>query len=396
MSHRSLSRRSSSHRSTRPLLAPPSLRSGFTLIELLVVIAIIAILVSLLLPAVQQAREAARRSQCQNNLKQLGLAMHNYHSTYKVFPAGKGGTQVTVGSDISTQSNQGWAGYLIPLLPYMDQTALWNQISRPLDTNGDGTPDYAAGGPKVDNDSYPPWKNQIATLLCPTDGAQPTGVADTNYAANWGDNGAGNNTNNLSQSRGMFAGAASANPRLHMGLRDARDGTVNTILIGEIGRDNGSKAFQGGYVVPSSLTATNGSFADPVANCVDVVSDPNNPGTYLDTVTYSTSRGSIWTAGGAGATGFNTILPPNSPSCQGEPDGTDTWRGFVYGRGIFSAGSYHTGGAQFVMCDGSVTFISETIDAGNQSAATPTKGKSPYGTWGALGSRNGGEVTGEF
>ncbi|MFH5806800.1 type II secretion system protein, partial [Alienimonas sp. DA493] len=116
-------------------------RRGFTLIELLVVIAIIAILVSLLLPAVQQAREAARRSQCQNNLKQLGLALHNYHSTYKVFPAASAGTQ-TVDPDrsgIYGEDNRSRISGFIPLLPYLDQTAMWNQISGPFDRDGDAS-----------------------------------------------------------------------------------------------------------------------------------------------------------------------------------------------------------------------------------------------------------------
>ena len=110
------------------------LRSGFTLIELLVVIAIIAILVSLLLPAVQQAREAARRSQCQNNLKQLGLAMHNYHSTYNAFPAGKGGAARQ--TDPNNQDDM-YVSFLVPLLPYMDQQPLFTIVSKgqPAQTN---------------------------------------------------------------------------------------------------------------------------------------------------------------------------------------------------------------------------------------------------------------------
>src|SRR5215813_2046814 len=108
-------------------------RSGFTLIELLVVIAIIAVLIGLLLPAVQQAREAARRSQCKNNLKQMGLAMHNYHDVYQCFPpgylgypAGNGGSCATINN--TTQRGQGW-GWGAFLLPYLDQGNLYNLLS---------------------------------------------------------------------------------------------------------------------------------------------------------------------------------------------------------------------------------------------------------------------------
>src|SRR5512143_367601 len=99
-------------------------RSAFTLVELLVVIAIIGILIALLLPAVQAAREAARRSQCTNNLKQLGLALHNYHDTHQMFVYRKGGT--TGGS--ATQSNQGRLSGFIPLLPYWEQRPMYDRI----------------------------------------------------------------------------------------------------------------------------------------------------------------------------------------------------------------------------------------------------------------------------
>jgi prepilin-type N-terminal cleavage/methylation domain-containing protein len=105
-------------------------RSGFTLIELLVVIAIIAILIALLLPAVQQAREAARRRQCKNNLKQIGLALHNYHDSLLVFPFGG-----SVGADIvnlSTTGNNGF-GWRVFILPYIDQAPLYNQLAAQRD-----------------------------------------------------------------------------------------------------------------------------------------------------------------------------------------------------------------------------------------------------------------------
>ncbi|QDT15464.1 DUF1559 domain-containing protein [Alienimonas californiensis] len=380
--------------------SPQTRRSGFTLIELLVVIAIIAILVSLLLPAVQQAREAARRSQCQNNLKQLGLALHNYHSTYKEFPLYGGGTgaTTTLPGGGTTDGNDLYLSPLVSILPYMDQTALWNQISKPYDKNGDGTVDFPAMGPRVWT-TYDPWLTQVTTYLCPSDGGDASNSwGDTNYAFNLGDNG------NASGSSGSVARGTWVR-RSTLGMRDLRDGTVNTILMGEIGVANGTLAFQSGWL--SDVSGMN--FGSGPSNIGDAcftspsVVDPNEPGFYTDPGVYSgdsgplvytsgsnRGRGARWNGAYAPMTGFMTIVPPNGPSCNsGNGVGLTS-------DGVFSAGSYHTGGAQFVFGDGSVKFISETIDTGNLNAALKTSGKSPYGTWGALGTRNGGEVVDEY
>ncbi|QDT15176.1 DUF1559 domain-containing protein [Alienimonas californiensis] len=382
--------------------ASRSPRPGFTLIELLVVIAIIAILVSLLLPAVQQAREAARRSQCQNNLKQLGLAMHNYHSTYGVFSSASGGT--TKGA----LHNDGRLSYLVPLLPYMDQTALWNEISKPLafnlDANGNrvartGTP-WPAMGPSVTANDYPPWANQISSLLCPSDGTRPTGVADTNYAISAGDSGftaEENRANAPARSRGMsIMNYGSTSDVFCIGLRDARDGTVNTLLIGEIGRSDDNRSFIGAVAISSPLawSGSTVSFDNPKTMCLDEVVDPAEPGFYKNAG--EATRGKAWSSGNAEYTGFHTILPPNGPSCVRTGANNDPNNGRRAGKGLLSASSYHTGGAQFCMADGSVRFISETIDTGDLAAKGKLSGKSPYGTWGALGSREGGETVGDF
>ncbi|MFH5804611.1 DUF1559 domain-containing protein [Alienimonas sp. DA493] len=375
----------------------PTRRAGFTLIELLVVIAIIAILVSLLLPAVQQAREAARRSQCQNNLKQLGLALHNYHSTYKSFPIWKGGTgaNVPMPGGGTAEGNEGNLNPMIPLLPYMDQTALWNQISRPLDldVNGvsDGTIDWPPMGSRVWRDTYPPWRTQLTSLLCPSGvGKSPTAIAATNYAFNLGDNGRGNNTSGAA-ARGTWVRQQS------LGLRDLRDGTVNTILMGEIGIADGNQQFQSAYKVAVSGMTLDGSGPSNIGDaCVQGVANPAEPGFYSNgnVVAGGTNRGrgARWSGAYAPVAGFHTVVPPNGPSCS---TGGDSGAA-LNADGVFAAGSYHTGGAQFVFGDGSVTFISETVDNGDVNAAHKTSGKSNYGTWGALGTRNGGEVTDEY
>ena len=388
----------------------PPARAGFTLIELLVVIAIIAILVSLLLPAVQQAREAARRSQCQNNLKNIGLAMHNYHSTYNTFPAGKGGP---ARQSTPTNMDDMYISFLVPLLPYMDQQPLFTLVSKgqPAQTNptrpARGPYSRGSGGPNDSN--FVPWLTQIPSLLCPSDGAPVSGFADTNYGGNWGDNGAANNTDDRSVARGMFVGRH-WNGMTNLSLADARDGTVNTIMVGEIGRNSSEKYYQGAVLLKSVVLLDGGGTEnwrphrriDDPSTCVTAANNPGNPGIYPDPSGSGVSdlRGSSWQIGGAIASGFNTILPPNGPSCSGE-DFLHSVR--AHGNGVITGGSYHSGGMQVCMVDGSVKFISETIDTGDASVSgtgintpTPNSGRSPYGTWGALGTRSGGETPGEF
>ncbi|MFH5802861.1 DUF1559 domain-containing protein [Alienimonas sp. DA493] len=372
-------------------------RSGFTLIELLVVIAIIAILVSLLLPAVQQAREAARRSQCQNNLKQIGLAAHNYHSAHKAFPL--------CGMGPSFRSAGGW-GNLSPfvgMLPYLDQTALWNQVSKPLDTNNDGTPDFGPFGPANTSNysqpagNYPPWRTVIPALVCPSDPAPaPTGnqLGQTNYAFNAGDSDILHD-DDLGRARGMWSWGRC------LGLRDARDGTVNTMLFAEIGRPSPERAWQGG--VMSNGQADSGRV--DVNACLNDSTDPNNPGYYPtgasgSYTTFHAERGRAWCSNENQYGAFNAVLAPNGPSCSNDNNARGASPGQNGNYYIVSAGSYHTGIVQVVMCDGSVKSISETINAQTGTGSTlpqpAASGKSAYGVWGALATRTGGEVVDEF
>jgi prepilin-type N-terminal cleavage/methylation domain-containing protein/prepilin-type processing-associated H-X9-DG protein len=356
---------------------------GFTLVELLVVIAIIGILIALLLPAVQAAREAARRSQCTNNMKQAGLALHNYADVNKTLCFKQGGTDNPnhPAPDGPTQSNwtcrSGWTS----LLPYMEQGALYNQIAGTLTASG---VTWQSFGGYPWSGAYTPWLSQIPGLLCPSDPSGPLKGAGeagfSSYAFSVGDTVGENNWDAVI--RGAFGTAGRTTT-----FAQITDGTSNTVAFGERCIGNPWGQIASGGDAKSRITAPWG-WGDPPINCLI----RRTAGGQLGTFPSNGFGGRRWTDGRSSMSGFCTILPPNAPSCMPNIDQDWNW-------GLYTAGSYHPGGCNVTMCDGSVRFISETIDTGNLAVPPPASNAStpsPYGVWGALGTKSGNEAVSNF
>ncbi len=398
-------------------------KSGFTLVELLVVIAIIGVLIGLLLPAVQAAREAARRMSCSNNFKQIGLGMHNYHSAYKSLPVERGGTfrfgtnlqartPVPPGAPFGGNNFHNLSAF-VPLLPFVEQQGLWEQISFPYAVK---EPASAVGlffspmGPQVamslanhGNFQYDPWLTNIPTYRCPSDPGQGLPAQGRiNYGVNMGDsiqfqnNGGRNQTGMVarvrftrmrSTCRGMFV------PREEMKFRDTLDGLANTVMGGELNTDLGDNH------ITTRVVEARGILHDPTLCGVE--KDPNRPTFWLPTADFASNnvevqRGYKWMNGMCVNTGITTILPPNREICS---NGNNTFT-----IGIYGPSSRHTGGAHILMGDGAVIFITDSIEAGNSAhgniiwngTGTRAPGyESPYGLWGALGTRAIKEVIDE-
>ena len=356
-------------------------RSAFTLVELLVVIAIIGILVSLLLPAVQSAREAARRMQCTNNLKQLGLALHNYHDTYNAFVYRSGGTCCQAGAG-KLNTNRGRRSGFVSLLPFIEQQPMWDQIKAGDSNNPPEGPHSWSG--------WGPWNNAPDMLLCPSDNGYPHRNGRFNsYAFSMGDMVEGL-TNGVSgrQARGVFGPRDGRNV---YDMADVSDGTSNTIVFSERLNQTNTN-FRG----ENPVAVGAGQVEHVLAVHVRVSGLINTPklcytktdGKHFVAGSPIQARfGTFWTDGQPMYVAFNTVLPPNGPACA---DG-GSWGDSTHL--VIPPASRHPGGVNACLADGSVRFISETIDTGNLNARQGLSGPSVYGVWGALGSRAGGDIT---
>jgi prepilin-type N-terminal cleavage/methylation domain-containing protein/prepilin-type processing-associated H-X9-DG protein len=368
----------------------PTSRRGFTLIELLVVIAIIAVLIALLLPAVQAAREAARRAQCVNNLKQLGLAMHNYVSQQDTFPP-----QVQNGGR-NVWSALGYGPYWDPwpldwtasVLPQIEQQALYNALNFSMSSGFNGS----------DTQNTTVLAAQVASLLCPSENLSQTTIGPgtrKSYVANVGGPAMIAAWTGifvaLKDDDHSFAGVYSnGNSGRTVNLASVIDGTSNTAMLSEtlIGSGPGAGSVTLGstkrrttYLFPTTVNAPpDQGGAAGIASANALVSQCKGlPGSTKAFGTLSPPNGNVWIAGNPGSCmmwdAYNHFMPPNSTACDNLNDGNTG--GYASLQDAFPPSSNHPGGINVAFADGSVKFIKDTI-------AIPT--------WWAIGTRNQGEV----
>jgi prepilin-type N-terminal cleavage/methylation domain-containing protein len=353
----------STARSRQPLRLGDAQRRAFSLIELLVVIGIIALLAALLFPAVQYARESARKMQCSSNLKNLSLALTNYASSHKVLPA--------IGRQINSNvdANGVLLNWVTGILPEIEAVPAYNALQTKID---DGTLDDP-----WDIDDFYRAQYPGGVLCCPSESCPPMSVNNVtgqlNYRASVGDL-IENNQDNPANVRGVFGNT------VFLPLSEVTDGLSQTVLLTEMptGRVGAAKDNDriGSILMQEGLGAYTGIRP---AECETAWSEDHR--LHLD----DEIPGTRWADGRPYYSGVVTALPPNGARCGAELH-DQYW-------GVFTAGSRHSGGCFVAFCDGSVHFISNNIDAGDSTQPSPQNltGRSPYGVWGALGTRAGAE-----
>ena len=355
-------------------------RCAFTLIELLVVIAIIAVLIALLLPAVQSAREAARRVQCVNNMKQIGLALHNYQSATGGFPLGGTKVQVYSGNDYTT-----WVAWSAQaqMLPYLEQGAIYNSCN--FVHTGFGFT-FTPGDPINSTAAY----TRINAFLCPSNPVSNGSstifyttnvpVTPTDYAGSMG-----TTSHDMTQAAKPTATNGIFAMWISYDLRDITDGTSNTIAFGEWCSQNyqvptGRARGVGVENVPDSnpsgrQDSAGANQAATLAGLNSCTAAWNSPTAVLDN-----ELGAMWAMGEQGYSMMNFTQVPNDTQypfgfCTLNSEGAD---GGADDAAYCGPGSYHPGGANILFCDGSVRFVKSSINR--------------QGVMWALASRNGGEV----
>ncbi|HBE72071.1 MAG TPA: prepilin-type cleavage/methylation domain-containing protein [Planctomycetaceae bacterium] len=376
-----------------------SRRSGFTLVELLVVIAIIGILVGLLLPAVQSAREAARRMQCSNNLKQMGLAVYNYESAHKTFPPGRLAPDwIRAGEVRRSYTNYNgvnqapgstdWTGFRSVhafILPFMEQTNIYNLI----DFGAPSAVRMTRGG-VPENTNFAAYANAANLFICPSDPNTGRIISENNYRYNFGGSthfaGALNSGANHDQGGVINGLSVRGNGAFSMGrgvrVGGVTDGLSNTVFFSERNKGGGADLRNNPPDRRWDIITMPGRTRDLLMpdvvfqNCLTYVPSPsrfhfNSAGRWLDGSDFSNG----WPFAFYSSTLYNHVAPPNWAGMD-----CGTWSAIPDAPGehaIVSARSSHTGGVNAAMGDGSIHFISESID---------------LGVWRALGTRAEGEV----
>lgn len=294
-------------------------RKGFTLIELLVVIAIIAILIGLLLPAVQKVREAAARMECQNNLKQLGIGMHAYNDVNKGLPPSMG------------RYGCCWGTWVIRVFPYIEQNALFKNYQNWGGNDSTGIRYGAGTNIQITNKRLP-------VLTCPVDKTNEpiSGITNNNYAVNIGNTGnPQGNLNGVIFGGAPFYIAKPSAPFKAMALQQITDGTSNTIMVGEVLQGQGRDLR--GFIWWGDAAGFT-TYLPPNSTAPDVIYTP----------TYCNNQ------------------PTKNLPCTGIPTATNP--------SMFASRSRHQGGVQVCLCDGSVRFVSETVAIGVWRAMGTTEG----------------------
>jgi uncharacterized protein DUF1559 len=288
----------------------------------------------------------------------------------------------TPGNALRFDGNYERRSGMVSLLPYLDQAPMYQAIEA-----GDpyATPNPIPPGGPAPWFGWNGWKLRTQALRCPSDPATPNTYGIVNYAFNMGD--IVLNNRDATQSNGLFC------LRTCYGLRDITDGSSNTIAFSERCAANPSFAINA-KASPDIRESTLISIAAITTNpgaCLAAAAPITNGTRYTVWSAVKGRFSSLWMDAQAENVGFTPVLAPNSPSCidtaDGNADGTST---------LLSASSYHTGGVHIVLADGSVRFVTNNIDTGNLGVANTLGGSSPYGVWGALGTRNNGDRVGEF
>ena len=339
--------------------------SGFSLLELLIVIGILAVLLGMLMPATRSVRDGARRTACSNHLRHIGLAVHNYESTFSHLPAPMGDPSLT---SLSSATDANRYSAFVLLAPYLEHSDVETQISNPLEHEGN----LFAAYPSPTDKDYPVWQIHFELLQCPSTGIDEDGFGELSYAFCIGD--AGKNIHEPKVVRGISAAG------INLKSADIDDGLSNTIYMAEIVASANAQVQSQVAINQAAKYLVQPSLAKELI-------DPNKRYCYLESVELSSSgRGANWADGSAISAMFNTVLPPGSPNIAvGGDELCD---------GLYSASSNHIGGINVLYADASIHFMQDDVDCGDTDQPVydlhnirDVYSQSPYGVWGALGSR---------